>query len=360
MLFFCYSYSKGTSTTVLYAHLLHHHNIKRESVSVDQKQRKLEEAFFYDCANVSRSKKIKRNEEEEFIMNRRFCIWLCRDLLPLDVVEKKGFKDFWTNVKEGFRKPPSRSTVSREALDDVYACLKLKLLDWLSKSPKNGTIAFDGWMDRFHHHSYITYNYHYMDDDWIMKNVVLKTSRFDHRHTGESLKQNYLEVVKEFGIDDKRLIAVTDGGSNMIKCLKLLNVQRIGCVAHSCNRLIVHDLMQNSLMKDISPILDKLKIVQRKLSFKYPVLKMKNENDHQIKLLSMLNDLTIAYEAMKDETQYVDAEEFERMETEFAEELDKPQSDFNGIYSSSKPIRWNLLYYTICSHLKHHSKNFIS
>lgn len=98
--------------------------------------------------------------------------------------------------------------------------------------------------------------------------------------------------------------------------------------------------------------------MQRKFSFKYSVLKIKNENDHETKLLSMLNDLTVAYEAMKDESQYVDAEEFERMETEFAKELDKPRSDFSGICSSSKPIRWNLLYYTIRSHLKHHSKTF--
>lgn len=337
----------------------HVHKIHKLSVSVDRKQRKLEEAFFYDNDRVNNaSKKIKRSDEETFIMNRRFCIWLCRDLLPMKLVENRGFKDFWSYTKDGsIRKTPSRSTVSREALDDVFQCLKNRLIDCVSQSPKNGTIAFDGWMDRFHKHSYITYTYHYMDtNDWTMKNVVLKTTRFDHPHTGESLKQHYLEVAKEFGIDGKMLIAVTDGGSNVVKCLELLNVQRIGCVAHSCNRLIVHDLMQNSLMSHLKPILSKLKSAQRKLSFKHQILKEKFDNDHQMKLLSMLDDLSIAYEATRCEVQYVDTENLEQMELEFAKELKNSDGDFHGLYSSN-PIRWNSMNYTIRCHLNHQSKH---
>lgn len=106
----------------------HVHKIHKLLLSVDRKQRKLEEAFFYDNnrdSNASVSKKIKRSDEETFIMNRRFCIWLCRDLLPMKLVENRGFKDFWSYTKDGsIRKAPSRSTVSREALDDVFQCLK--------------------------------------------------------------------------------------------------------------------------------------------------------------------------------------------------------------------------------------------
>lgn len=303
----------------------------------------------------STSKKIKKDERNSFIINRKICVWLCKDLLPFSLVENTGFRDFWSNMNNG-PLPPSRSTVSREALDDVYWCIKRKLINTLANSPKHGVISFDAWTDRFHKHSYCTYTYHFMDD-WTMKSVILKTSRFDQPHNGQTLKEQFLSVTKEFKIDDKFLIGISDGGKNMIKCLELLNILRLGCFAHSCNRLIVHDLMKNSLMAPFDKILTKIKKSQRKLCFKHSVLKEKAETDRQSKLLLMLEDLCTAYEASVADNQHVDNEDVARLESEFSAELNRSESDFHGLYSSNL-VRWGCLNYTIECHLKHQSKRF--
>lgn len=188
-----------------------------------------------------------------------------------------------------------------------------------------------------------------------MNSIILKTSRFDHPHTGESLKECFESTVNEYSIGDKCLLGISDGGSNVIKCLELLHIQRIGCMAHSCNRLIVHDLMKNEKISVFIEILDKLKKSQRKLCFRYTELKKKAENDRQMKLLLMLEELCELYEISLKEEQFVDEADLLQLETEFSNELGDTNNNFRGLYSSN-PIRWNCLYNTIECHLRHQSK----
>lgn len=76
-----------------------------------------------------------------------------------------------------------------------------------------------------------------MDEDWSMKNVVLKTSRFDHPHNFQTLKDCFESTMVEFALTGKQLCWLTDNGSNMIQH-EHLNIKRIACFAHSINRLI--------------------------------------------------------------------------------------------------------------------------
>lgn len=191
--------------------------------------------------------------------------------------------------------------------------------------------------------------------DWKICSTVLKTARFDHPHTAESLRDNFRSVAREYLIENKSLIAITDGGSNMIKCLELLNIMRMGCIAHSCNRLIVHDLMKNNLMGPFQKILLKMKKAQRRLCFKHVELKQRAETDRQNKLNLMLEELSYIYEASITGQQFVDDEDFLQMEQEFSDEVSRTNSDFYGLHSPN-PIRWGCLNSTIKCFLSHQSK----
>lgn len=101
------------------------------------------------------------------------------------------------------------------------------------------------------------------------------------------------KLKKEFGIEQKRITAVTDGRSNIIKCTELLGIERMGCVAHSCNRLIQHDLLQSRdiEIKSSKDIIIKVKKIQRALTYKYEELKRIYERDQQNKILFMIEEL---------------------------------------------------------------------
>lgn len=309
---------------------------------------KLANLFF----GANPAKKFKKDEEQLFF-NRRLSLWVTRDLLPFSLVEKEGFVNFWTSVVPKIS-IPSRSTLSREALDDNYVCFKKRLINILETAPVHAAIGFDGWTDRFKKHSFITYTYHYINQDWSMKSTVLKTSRFDHPHNFQTLKANFESTMLEYGLTQKRVCAITDNGSNMIKCVRHLNIKRIPCLAHSTNRLIQHDLIANPLMKDVVRIVDKLRKSQRKLCFKYTELKATCEEDRQTKLNEMMNELSNAYEMDQMAQQYIDSDEMEDLENEFEKEIEQHESNFQGLYSSN-PTRWGCLYNTIGCHLRNQS-----
>lgn len=343
-----YSYSKSTSTTVLSQHLSYAHNYKRKSTANESKQHKLSEFFF----GQARTKRF-RPDKEQLLLNRQFSLWISRDLLPFSMVENEGFRDFFSMLLPKLT-IPSRSTLSREALDDNYNCFKKQLLSVLEASPKHATIAFDGWTDRFKKYSYITYTFHYLDEHWCMKSIVLKTGRFDHPHTAESLRTSFEATVRENNLSDKHIIGLTDGGANMIKCVRELGLKRLGCVAHSINRLIQHDLLSHPLMTQVVQIINKLKKAQRKLCFKYTELKEKFEGDRQLKLNEMMTAISDAYELCMLDEQYVD-ENVEILEKEFEEEVADNRRNFGGLYSSN-PVRWSCLQNTITCHLNYQSK----
>jgi hypothetical protein len=50
----------------------------------------------------------------------------------------------------------------------------------------------------------------------------------------------------EFGLESKKIIFVTDNGSNIVKACRLAGVERMGCIAHGAHNLITVDGMSKS------------------------------------------------------------------------------------------------------------------
>jgi hypothetical protein len=50
----------------------------------------------------------------------------------------------------------------------------------------------------------------------------------------------------EFGLESKKIIYVTDNGSNIVKACSLAGVERMGCIAHGVHNLITVDGMSKS------------------------------------------------------------------------------------------------------------------
>jgi hypothetical protein len=106
-----------------------------------------------------------------------------------------------------------------------------------------------------------------------MHNIVLRTVVFPESHTGENIKAAMDETVRLFGLQDKRIIYVTDQGSNVVKACKLADVERYGCVAHGLHNLIMTDGIGKC---DLArTIIDKVKELIK--SFTYKTSFLENE-----------------------------------------------------------------------------------
>lgn len=111
-------------------HVAHEHKIQVTSERIEVKQKKLTEIF------VEQKKKdnSKTIANDKFIFSRRLLVWLCRDLLPFNLVEKDGFIDFLNSLNRKRTDIPSRTTISNMALDDMYLCIKRKLISYLKET----------------------------------------------------------------------------------------------------------------------------------------------------------------------------------------------------------------------------------
>lgn len=132
-----HSYANATSATVLMQHLSHEHRIQISTDRSVEKQKKLTDIF------VEKKKEGTNNLDEKFVFSRRLLLWLCRDLLPFNLVEKPGFLDLFQSLNRKKNDIPSRTTISNMALDDMFVCLKTKLIAHLKETQgKQGWFLF--------------------------------------------------------------------------------------------------------------------------------------------------------------------------------------------------------------------------
>lgn len=284
---FSLSYSIKTSLTIVSSHLANVHNIFIASASKVENQNKLTEMFFGPPAKRQR---VDSESQSMHSMNRRMALWLCCDLLPFSIVEKRGFNDFWNECQFTRNKIPSRTTVSGSALDETYLCFKTRLIQVLTFAPTFGTITTDFWKDKYKQMSYITYTYHFIDN-WKINSYVLKTCAFDQSATAENIITHYENTLTDLKLTNKKVIFVTDGGSNLKKACRLMNVIRLDCIAHKIHLLITKDLVQHESMKNFFQVfLEKMHKVHYALLFKYRELKMYDNEERQRKFNDAVNE----------------------------------------------------------------------
>lgn len=238
--------------------------------------------------NSIQNQKSNKAGKSQFMFARQVSLWFCRDLVPLNTVEKTGFNDFWKYLNTSFDLP-SRSTIAIGALDDLYICCKNKLIERLANTASHATITFDSWTDNHKRISYVTYTYHFVEN-WKMKTAVLKTASFPHPHTADRIKDDYDDTLAEFNVVNKNLTVVTDGARAMKKTAELLNVYRFYCLGHIVHLLIRADLLKHDAMQPLRDLILKMRQIHKKLMYKHEELRDMSDEFMQQKILLLIEE----------------------------------------------------------------------
>jgi hypothetical protein len=88
--------------------------------------------------------------------------------------------------------------------------------------------------------------------------LTLKISLFHHPHTAIRIRDDIEATIAEFGLKEKRLMAVSDSGANILAGLRLAKIPRIACVAHNIHLLIATDILKNLRFEAIAVLKIKL------------------------------------------------------------------------------------------------------
>lgn len=284
-----FSYSLRTSTGNLNNHLNACHGIKIKSKKIEANQRKLSDMLLTKATIATVPKK-----DQRYLLARQLCLWFCRDLIAFNNSNKAGLNDFCrcSKIIKFDESLPDKSTLAGSALNDIHAVVNEKVQIVLKSSLPNVLgVSFDFWSDIVRRLSYINYWIYWIDDQFQMKSLCLKTSYFPHPHTGEQIAAHFEKVKVEFGLTSKIFRACTDNGSNVKLACQILGLDWDSCLGHDISLLVSTDLLEHKDMGEIQQLQTKMRKINNSLVFKYEELRKIHDEEHNTTLYRIFSEL---------------------------------------------------------------------
>ncbi|KAK0137429.1 Zinc finger BED domain-containing protein 1 [Merluccius polli] len=171
-------------------------------------------------------------------ITKGICKFIQTDMLPISVVEGKGFGNLM-NIMEPAYNIPSRRTVTR-LIETQYGERKEELFKKLATA-ESVALTTDCWT-ALTAESYITITCHYIGDDWEMNSAVLLTESLPGRHTADCLAEKLNGAVEQWGIEGRVIACVHDNAANIVAANRPTRVSwvSVACFAHTL-QLAIND-----------------------------------------------------------------------------------------------------------------------
>ncbi|KAK9523273.1 hypothetical protein VZT92_019675 [Zoarces viviparus] len=162
-------------------------------------QTSLQEAFARGTAYDKQSKRWRE-------ITDAITIHLCKDMVPLQTVDKDGFSAMVKTLDPRYVMP-GRKYFSKTAIPMLYEQHRSKLEAELRKVAHFSTTT-DLWSSRTME-PYLSITVHFISDDWELRNHCLQTSYFPDDHTGEIIAQGLREALESWRLGEERQVALT-------------------------------------------------------------------------------------------------------------------------------------------------------
>lgn len=174
---------------------------------------------------------------------------LITDYQPFSIVENKGFRQFVKALNNSYELPKSH-TISKTLIPAMYEKCFINTKRMM-KHIKTLCLTTDSWKS-VNSEYYMTVTIHFIHD-FIMKSIFLGCFSFEPNHGTLNLASKLKNIVNEWHIEDKIVLAVSDNDSNTVNAMvNELNWNHFNCFAHTLN-MIVRDSL-----KYISSTLDQV------------------------------------------------------------------------------------------------------
>ena len=116
---------------------------------------------------------------------------IAKDMLPIRIVEKEGFKALVKNLDPRYELP-SRKYMSKKAIPDFYSKTRASVKSQISTT-KYFAATTDIWSSS-KMEPYLSYTLHYVSQDWQITNHCLETLYLPADHTTINIA-NVLETI---------------------------------------------------------------------------------------------------------------------------------------------------------------------
>ncbi|KNA11968.1 hypothetical protein SOVF_130160, partial [Spinacia oleracea] len=138
------------------------------------------------------NQQISRNELVNMILMHEY---------PLAIVDHIGFRRFVQSINPDFH-IISRNTVKSDLLKD-YKEEKTRLMKSLGENESKVAITTDMWTCGNQRKGYMAVTAHYIDDDWILQNRLIRFMYVPCPHNKDTISKALIACLKSFNLDEK-------------------------------------------------------------------------------------------------------------------------------------------------------------
>lgn len=176
-----------------------------------------------------------------------------KDFQPFSVVEDTGFRKFVEDLNPPYQLP-SRKTITETLLPAAYEAAYNELKN-VVRNFKGITITTDCWTSKNTKNFFAVTGY-FINEDFEVRSVLLDCSAFGDSHTSENLAFKLNDVINEWDLKGKVIIAVSDNAVNIKKAIsENLRLKHLGWYAHTLN------LDAQDALSQLNALLDKVKTI---------------------------------------------------------------------------------------------------
>ncbi|XP_065353873.1 uncharacterized protein LOC135948493 isoform X2 [Cloeon dipterum] len=282
-------------------------------VSVQKKTRKNKRRLGVPVKRI-RGKYYKTRGSIGSLKHRRvaekLAVFIASEGHSLHEVNKWGFVNLLREVIDPAYLPPSSKSLTRMILN---LGLKARILVGTVLRNKEVVVTADIATVTTTTMGYLVMTAHYIAESTI-DSVTLAARQLNCRHTADEIYSQLCLIIEDFGLKTKQIVgAVTDGGANMVKAMRMLvgKDQHIVCINHT-----IHNIVKRSLKdsKELSSTFEKLhKLVTY---FKHSTLAMDKLRNSQEECGVLPSNITYLKRAIKPRwnSEYLSAKSYLDME----------------------------------------------
>ena len=166
------------------------------------------------------------------VITEKLTKFLCQDMRPINLTQGDGFREFVKELNPLYKIPCNTTITDRV----------VKLYDVTHNNIKELVggqkiaLTTDGWTS-LATEAYVTVTAHFITEDWLLKDAVLKTAELEKSHTAENVAGCIEEILRGYGIGRDSILAVTtDNAGNYVNAVeRWLHSTSVPCMAHTIN-----------------------------------------------------------------------------------------------------------------------------
>lgn len=237
---------KGTVTTVDCVEHVDHDESESGCSSTGSQSSNLPVGQLTITDSFQMSTKLPASSKKAKDLNDSIGYFIAKDMLPISVVEGKGFKHLMNRLEPRYQ-VPHRSTFMGRVLPKLTADLS-ESVKAITASAETFALTTDCWTSRANC-AFAGVTFHTISSKWELVSVTLENQELSVQHTAENLAEALTNTLERWKLQPGKLSAVTvDNASNIQKAVvDILNWRCIGCFGHTINLCVKAGMKQHQV-----------------------------------------------------------------------------------------------------------------